>query len=410
MAVLPVRSRHLETRRSHAKLLAIGLLVVAVLGVAKGEPAAAEQQFAILVCPPSPGNVRNTEASMVRLRDGRLLLAYTRFRGGGDDNDSADIAGKSSADGGRSWSAPFVLKQNDGRMNVMSASVLRLSTGELMLGYLRKNSTADCSFCVRKSKDETTTWGDEILVTKDNAYHVVNNDRIVELKNGRLLVPTANHGDYRAGKPAFGLCYMSDDHGETWRAGNGVVRLGGVGCQEPGVVELEDGRIFMIIRTSLGRMYQSWSPDGGDTWSEPVATALRSPTAPASIKRIPKTGELLLIWNNSPSARRVPLTSAISRDEGKTWVNLKDIEPDGAATEKGSFAYTSILFVEDAVFLTYWTRLPAGLGLMLRAAPVSWLSTCPPPATRTQEPPVVRGLQDKGSPPARITAAGKALE
>jgi hypothetical protein len=189
---------HLESKRSHVKSLAVWALIVAVLGVPKGEPADTEQQFEILVCPPSPGNVRNTEASMVRLRDGRLLLAYTRFRGGGGDDDSADIAGKISSDGGRIWSAPFVLQENDGRMNVMSASLLRLSTGELMLGYLRKNSPADCSFSVRKSNDETRTWGAEVLVTKDKAYYVVNNDRIVELKTGRLLVPADGHADERS--------------------------------------------------------------------------------------------------------------------------------------------------------------------------------------------------------------------
>ena len=381
MTVRSVRNRHPERERRRLNPLAIRLLIVAIVGIAITKPGFTEQQFDILVCPCSPGNVRNTEASMLSLRDGRLLLAYTRFRGGGGDNDSADIAGKTSSDGGRTWSAPFVLQKNDGRMNVMSASLLRLSTGEIMLGYLRKNSTADCSFCVKKSNDEAKIWKDEILVTQDKAYHVVNNDRIVELRNGRLLVPAANHGDYRAGKPAFGLCYISEDHGETWRPGKGVVRLGGVGCQEPGVVELKDGRIYMIIRTSLGYIYQSRSSDGGDTWSEPVPTLLRSPAAPASIRRIPKTGELLMIWNNSPTARRAPLTSAISRDEGETWINLNDIEPDSVANEKASFAYTSILFVENTVVLTYWTRLPAGLGLMLRVMPASWLSTSPPSAT-----------------------------
>ncbi len=359
------------------KVGAVLLLTPFLLVGADAQPATSETSFELLVCPPTPGNVRNTEASVVELKDGRLLLAYTRFRGGGGDNDSANVAGKTSSDGGRTWSDAFVLQKNDGRMNVMSASLLRLSTGEIMLGYLRKNSQADCSFWVRKSKDEGKTWSEEILVTKDTAYHVVNNDRIVELKSGRLLVPAADHGDYRDRKPAVGVCYISDDRGETWRRGKGVVRLGGVGCQEPGVVELKDGRVYMIIRTSLGCIHCSLSSDGGETWTEPQPTKLRSPTAPASIRRIPKTGELLIIWNNSPTRRRVPLTSAISRDEGKTWTNFRDIEPDNAANKNGSFAYTSILFVGNTCYLTYWTALPSGYGLTFRAVPASWLCTSP---------------------------------
>ncbi len=353
------------------------LLLVTVMAI--GTQPADTKGFEALVCPPSTGNVHNTEASLVPLRDGRLLLAYTRFHGGADDNDSADITGKTSSDGGRTWSDPFVLQKNDGRMNVMSASLLRLSTGEIMLGYLRKNSTADCSFWVRKSKGEAKAWGEEVLVTKDKAYHVVNNDRIVELKSERLLVPAADHGDYRERKPAAGVCYLSDNHGESWRRGTGVVRLGGVGCQEPGVVELNDGRVYMIIRTSLGRIYGSFSSDGGETWTTPQPTALRSPTAPASIKRIPRTGELLLLWNNSPTQRRVPLTSAISRDEARTWVNIRDIEPDNETNKGGSFAYTSVLFIEDTVYLTYWTALPTGYGLKLRVIPVAWFSSPPQP-------------------------------
>ncbi len=373
MMLVP-RERYPEGKRCGLRWLTMSACLLAVLAAARGESGAPKGQFDLLICPPSSGNARNTEASMVQLCDGRLLLAYTRFQGKGGDNASADIAGKISSDGGRTWSAPFVLQRNDAGMNVMSVSLLRLSAGGILLGYLRKNSPADCSFWVRKSTDEAKSWGEEIVVTRDEAYHVVNNDRVVELRSGRLLVPAADHGDYRAGKPAVGVCYISDDHGETWRRGKGVVRLGGVGCQEPGVVELEDGRVHMIIRTSLGRIYGSYSSDGGDTWNEPQPTTLCSPTAPASIKRVPKTGELLVVWNNSATRRRVPLTSAISRDEGKTWVNFRDIEPDSEASREGSFAYTSILFVGETVFLTYWTGLPNGLGLKLRAIPVSWFS------------------------------------
>ena len=32
---------------------------------------------------------------------------------------------------------------------------------------------------------------------------------------------------------------------------------------EPGLVELRDGRVLQIIRTQLGRIYRSFSGDGG---------------------------------------------------------------------------------------------------------------------------------------------------
>ncbi len=68
---------------------------------------------------------------------------------------------------------------------------------------------------------------------------------------------------------------------------------------EPEVIELIDGRVMMIVRTQLGYIANSYSSDGGDTWSEPGRLSVQAPEAPATLRRIPATGDLLLIWNNT---------------------------------------------------------------------------------------------------------------
>jgi len=56
-----------------------------------------------------------------------------------------------------------------------------------------------------------------------------------------------------------------------------------------------------------------------------------APVSPASIERIPQTGDLLLVWNNhaqiAPAlkGKRTPLTVAISHDDGKTWTHTKNL-------------------------------------------------------------------------------------
>ena len=40
------------------------------------------------------------------------------------------------------------------------------------------------------------------------------------------------------------------------------------------------------------------STDGGDTWSDFEAMGIASPNSPATIERVPSTGDLLLVWNN----------------------------------------------------------------------------------------------------------------
>ena len=50
------------------------------------------------------GNPRNSEGAFVELKDGRILFAYTRYKGASwADAATADIVGRISTDGGRTW-------------------------------------------------------------------------------------------------------------------------------------------------------------------------------------------------------------------------------------------------------------------------------------------------------------------
>jgi sialidase-1 len=147
---------------------------------------------------------------------------------------------------------------------------------------------------------------------------------------------------------------------------------------EPGVVELRDGRLLMIIRTSLDDISRSYSADRGATWSDPEPMGVGAPVAPSTLVRIPSTGDLLLIWNDcfrdgaGGEGARTPLTAAISRDDGETWERRRDLEGDPAFWH----AYTSVTFLDDRALMTYWVderysgeRL---LHLKLRSVDVEW--------------------------------------
>lgn len=129
----------------------------------------------------------------------------------------------------------------------------------------------------------------------------------------------------------------------------------GRGCHEPTIVELKDGRLFCLMRNTNQRQYYSISEDGGDHWSEPAPTVLPSPESPALIKRIPATGDLLVLWNNvaSPSNwPRTPLTAAISKDEAQSWTHFRDVD------NRRNFdaAYASVTFVDDEALVAYYSR------------------------------------------------------
>ena len=317
----------------------------------------------VVLLPPGTGNPRNSEGDFIQLKDGRILFVYSHFTGGGGDHSAAHLAGRYSSDGGRTWTGEDVLiVPNEGDWNVMSVSLLRLQDGRIALFYARKNSLVDCRPYMRISEDEARTFSEPRLCIDDEVgYYVLNNDRAVQLAGGRLILPVALHNTPKYKKPDWAgkiICYLSDDGGRTWRRSKdqliGTTPAGArVTLQEPGIIELTGGRLMMFCRTGSGSQYVSCSADGGDTWSAFGPSNIIGPCSPASIERIPKTGDLLLVWNNHENVdeahrgKRTPFNVAISRDEGKTWEKIKTIEDD----PDGWYCYTAVDFVGDHVLL-----------------------------------------------------------
>ncbi len=97
------------------------------------------------------------------------------------------------------------------------------------------------------------------------------------------------------------------------------------------------------------------------------------------MKRIPSTGDLLLIWNNHAAVsealanKRTPLTVALSNDEGQHWRRVRNLE----ANPHGWYCYTAVAFTPDHVLLAYCAgdrRENNGLAtLQITRVPVAWL-------------------------------------
>lgn len=337
------------------------------------------------------GNPRNSEGSFVTLKDGRIMFIYSRFYGGEwNDNGRADLVARYSSDGGKSWSSEDrLIVRNTCAENVMSASLLRLHSGRLALVYLEKESFLLCLPVIRFSDDEGEHWSEPRLCVDTPGYYVVNNDRIIQLKNGRLIIPVAQQKNINPttfNPIADIMFYYSDDEGSTWKKSSLLpppedkpevvveeqIIAGKISkqikpledkhdvvMQEPGVIELNDGTLWSWVRTEMGCQYMSVSRDSGETWTAATASAFCSPCSPMSMKRNAK-GELIAVWNDiSPrwqlgeateeSWGRTPLVLAKSQDDGKTWDSFELIEADPS---KG-YCYTAIHFIGDQVLLSY---------------------------------------------------------
>ncbi|MCK5805415.1 MAG: exo-alpha-sialidase [Lentisphaeria bacterium] len=342
----------------------------------------------IVLLPPGPKNPRNSEGDFIQLRDGRVLFVYTHFTSGRGDHAKAFLAGRFSSDGGDTWTEEdTMILPNEGEWNIMSVSMLRLQDGRIALFYMRKNSLSDCRPLVRISTDEAETWSEPVGVipNEDMGYYVLNNDRVVQLKSGRILLPVALHNRPGWKNPDWVgeiTCFLSDDLGRTWRCCKTRQKAYSpkkkrVVAQEPGVVELKGGRVMMFVRTNVGVQYCSFSEDGGESWSALEPSDIASPQSPASIERIPTTGDLLMVWNNHAGVSkeraglRTPFTTALSLDEGKTWVNVRTIEED----PQGWYCYTAVEIVGDHVLLGHCSgkRSQALATTQITRFPVRWL-------------------------------------
>jgi len=344
---------------------------------------------------------RSGEGSAVELKDGRLLLMYTAFRNDGHaDHSPAEIWACLSADAGRMWSEPSVTFQApEGAINVMSPSLRRLADGRIGCVFAVKWDTTHCVPFWTSSLDEGETWAEPRAMTAEVGYFCINNDRLIQLRDGSLVMPYAQHkGIVRFANDkellkewlnAWCGILHSRDGGETWEMPDTArryekewnvppdplclesmppleqraVREKYDVLQEPGVIELQDGRLMMWAR-SLSHIFHSFASDKDGPWSHYMAIpGMNVSCSPQTIKRVPLTDDLVMLYNDrgeipfgSPSFQdRTPLSVALSKDEGQSWQKVKALEPD---TSK-NYCYAGLLFFGGKFLATYYESADA---------------------------------------------------
>ena len=307
---------------------------------------------------------------MVELPDGRLMQVSPEGR-------------RHSVDGGVTWGEPEPMRDAAGQPVERGHPILLPSGGLGLLYSDSRDRRARYGMDVwfRRSDDEGRTWSQPVEVSEphNNAWIGAGyGPPVTVTSGGRIVVAawagigktesdraTALYGDRwtRTGSHGwesffrYSWAYYSDDEGRTWHVSEGKGVHGGGGelfitldygaggahsCEEPVVTDVSPGHLLMFHRTGLGRFYQSWSADDGANWTQPEPTSLATAQAPAALRHIPGTDDLLLIWNQSSAdeiwrgRQRHRLSSAISRDGGATWQHGRNVfsveDGDGVTT------------------------------------------------------------------------------
>ena len=174
-------------------------------------------------------------------------------------------------------------------------------------------------------------------------------EEMIQLACGRIVMPVyymdPDRADAEVGRQHYSVSFLlSDDEGRTWTRSNEITTDTVRGAMEPTVVESEPGRLYCLLRTKGGCLYETRSEDGGETWSAPRPSQLPAPESMARMIRL-ASGNLLLVWNNvsSPTQQpRHPLVAALSSDGGATWSNPRMIADESGANQLSNHGVTQL--------------------------------------------------------------------
>jgi predicted neuraminidase len=249
---------------------------------------------------------------------------------GGDDEGAKNVQIWSSKFDGKSWSEPAVLGSEPGQP-CWNPVLSKTATGTLYLWYKAGPSPERWTGFVRTSQDNGKTWTAPEMMPAGFWGPV--RAKPIQLKDGAILAGTSVES-YRNWTP---FVDRSTNDGKTWRRSNAFPLPGKMRQIQPTLFETKEGRIVALMRSSDPRkICRAESKDGGATFSPAEETELANPSAGIDAVKI-RTGDVFLIYNPVPNSRS-PISLAQSRDDGKTWKKVVDLE-----TEPGEFSYPAMI-------------------------------------------------------------------
>lgn len=111
-------------------------------------------------------------------------------------------------------------------------------------------------------------------------------------------------------------------------------------------VKGDEFRCFFRNPWSPNRMYYAYSLDRGKTWSRPHPTQLPNPNSGLDVVRL--NNELFVCVYNDSESKRYPLSLAISKNLGRDWKKMFDIEE-----KHEEYSYPSLLATKSDLHLAY---------------------------------------------------------
>lgn len=268
-------------------------------------------------------------------RTPRGRLWATWYSGGETEGPDNYVLLVSSEDDGETWSQPVLAIDPPGQVRAFDPCLWMDPLGRLWLfwaqcDYVPGGSlpTFDGRGGVWAVVTETPDAAEPRWSKPRRLCDGIMMNKPAVLSNGEWLLPVAiwkgaDTDSYPVpAEERLAFIVASVDAGDSWQ------RRGGVDMphrtfDEHMIVEKQDGALWMLVRRDDG-IGESFSGDGGLTWSPGDKTALTQPDSRFFIQRL-QSGNLLLVKHHHYRPRedggdgRSHLTAVLSFDDGDTW-------------------------------------------------------------------------------------------
>ena len=271
------------------------------------------------------------------------------------------IRGSISSDHGRTWCDPFVIVDDadgDPTLYLMEDKIVLCYS---RVEYIKREEKilyqGEPQVYEKVSTDSGRSFGEPRLVDFGPKYWGCRASPIV-LRSGTVVRPFyyVNNVDTEVlerDMKCIAGALVSKDGGNSWTR-SGEIHLDiENGADEPSIVELSNGDLYMLIRTRGGCAYEALSSDEGLSWTDPRPTQLTSPSAPATLYRLSfEPNTVVVSWNNSPSDR-FPLDIAVSYDDCRSWEHSRTLVNPGRQV-----AYPAITQAADGAIVVAYHEGP----------------------------------------------------
>ena len=377
------------------------LRLLLLVGLVAGALRAAPLLETSTVFPVKLGGIARYRIPGVVVTPKGTVLAYSEARrNNSSDWGEIEIHLRRSLDGGRTWQAPQHIAHRgprlEGNPHKKTGGEHEQTVNNPVAIVDRTTGAIEFLYCLNyarcfamRSTDDGVTWTKPAEITAsfepfrrhyDWKVIATGPGHGIQLASGRLVVPVwiafGKVGDHG---PSAAATIFSDDHGQTWQAGDLAVPNAGEfnSPNETMLAELSDGRVMLVSRNvaKANRKLVTIGPDGATRWEKSFFhDQLLEPRCMASLVAYPSQPGTLLFSNPhtlpaTPGGKsaRENLSIKLSRDNGQTW-------PVNRTLDAGPSAYSDLVVLADGTVVCLYEK---GSDIAAARFNLAWLTGAP---------------------------------